>query len=348
MTTTAEELTGPAPLLEVRGLVKQFAIRRGAFGTATVHAVAGVDLQVRQGEVLSLVGESGSGKSTLGACVTGLLAPTEGSVLYDGAEVSLSRSGRRAFRRRVQPIFQDPRSSLDPRWPIERTIKEPLDAYGVGTAAERATRVSELMDLVGLPRHLARRLPRELSGGQQQRVAIAAALALEPELLVADEPVSALDVSVQAQILNLLAELRSYLNLAMLFISHDLSVVEHLSDRVAVMYLGRIVETGGVDEIFTTPRHPYTQALIESIPHADPGRPMSRIRLLGEIPSPVNPPSGCRFHPRCPVAIERCATDQPSQTTFELDHLAACHVASLARRSEPIPNPFRNNEEHLT
>jgi oligopeptide/dipeptide ABC transporter ATP-binding protein len=328
-----------APLLEVEGLVKRFPIRRGLIGSGSVHAVEGVDLHIRPGEVLSLVGESGSGKSTLGACVTGMSKPTAGRIRFAGEDVALaSRRGRAQFRRRVQPVFQDPRSSLDPRWPIERTIREPLDAYRVGSPADRTARVAELMDLVGLPRHLSARQPRELSGGQQQRVAIAAALALGPELLVADEPVSALDVSVQAQILNLLDELRNRLKLALLFIAHDLSVVEHLSDRVAVMYLGRIVETGPVERIFASPEHPYTRALIDAIPHADPGRKMSRIRLTGEIPSPVNPPSGCRFHPRCPVAIEQCRTVDPPQTHFDQTHSAACHVAAagLAQRTSTI------------
>ncbi|MCW2490881.1 MAG: hypothetical protein JWN47_245 [Frankiales bacterium] len=319
----------PVPLLEVEGLVKRFPIRRGLFGSGAVHAVEGVDLQIHAGEVLSLVGESGSGKSTLGMCVTGMSTPTAGRIRFAGEDVALaSRRGRADFRRRVQPVFQDPRSSLDPRWPIERTIREPLDAYRVGSSVERTARVAELMDLVGLPRHFASRQPRELSGGQQQRVAIAAALALRPELLVADEPVSALDVSVQAQILNLLDELRNRLKLALLFIAHDLSVVEHLSDRVAVMYLGRIVETGPVERIFSAPEHPYTRALIDAIPHADPGRKMSRIRLTGEIPSPVNPPSGCRFHPRCPVAVDRCSTEEPQDTQFDEGHSAACLVAA--------------------
>ena len=299
-----------------------------------------MDLTIHRGEVLSVVGESGSGKSTLGMCITGMSTPTAGRIRFDGQDVALSsRSTRSTFRRRVQPVFQDPRSSLDPRWPIERTIREPLDAYRVGTSTERAARVAELMDLVGLPRYLADRQPRELSGGQQQRVAIAAALALEPDLLVADEPVSALDVSVQAQILNLFAELRSRLNLALLFIAHDLAVVEHLSDRVAVMYLGRIVETGPVGKIFSAPRHPYTRALIDAIPYPDPGRKRSRIRLTGEIPSPVNPPSGCRFHPRCPVAIERCSMEDPAATQFDATHHAACHVAAaeLAPPTLTIP-----------
>jgi oligopeptide/dipeptide ABC transporter ATP-binding protein len=324
-------MTDKAPLLDVQGVVKRFPIRRGLFLSGSVHAVEGVDLTIGRGEVVSLVGESGSGKSTLGKCIIGMMRPTEGSIRFDGKEVEVSAKGARGdFRRRVQPVFQDPRSSLDPRWSVERTIREPLDAYRVGDDTQRSARVSELMDLVGLPRHFSDRRPREMSGGQQQRVAIAAALALEPDLLVADEPVSALDVSVQAQILNLLSELRSQLGLALLFIAHDLSVVEHISDRVEVMYLGRIVESGTVAQVFNDPRHPYTRALIDAIPRPDPSRRMSRIRLTGEIPSPINPPSGCRFHPRCPVAIPRCSTDDPIQTYFAPSHHAACHVAAEA------------------
>jgi len=284
------------------------------------------------------VGESGSGKSTLGRCITGMDAPTSGRIVFDGQDLSaLSGRERAAFRRRVQPVFQDPRSSLDPRWPIARTIREPLEANGIGSAADRAARVRELMDLVGLPAHFAQRRPAELSGGQQQRVAIAAALALEPDLLVADEPVSALDVSVQAQILNLLGQLRSQLGLALLFIAHDLSVVSHLSNRVAVMYLGRIVEVGTTDEVFDDPRHPYTKALIDAIPHADPGRPMRRTNLVGEIPSPVAPPSGCHFHTRCPVAIAQCSAQIPQPTPFSPTHRAACFVA--AANTPHVPSP---------
>jgi oligopeptide/dipeptide ABC transporter ATP-binding protein len=338
---TAGEQT--RPLLEVEGVVKRFPIRRGLFGAGSwVHAVEGVDLTVGRGEVVSLVGESGSGKSTLGRCVTGMSAPTAGRIRFDGEDITGPdrpgghRAARQSFRRRVQPVFQDPRGSLDPRWSVERTIREPLNAYRVGSPAERTARVRELMALVGLGRHLAERRPRELSGGQQQRVAIAAALALDPDLIVADEPVSALDVSVQAQILNLLDELRSELGVALLFIAHDLSVVEHISDRVAVMYLGRIVETGTVAEIFTQPRHPYTRALIDSIPRPDPGQRMSSVRLSGEIPSPVDPPSGCRFHPRCPVAVDRCATQEPPTVTFGPGHRADCLV--LAESASP-PKP---------
>ncbi|GGL99733.1 ABC transporter ATP-binding protein [Nakamurella endophytica] len=317
-----------APLLEVRGVVKTFPAG-GLLHRRVVHAVDGVDLHVRRGEVLSLVGESGSGKSTLGRCIAGMSAPDSGSILFDGQDVAaLDRAGRVEFRRRVQPVFQDPRASLDPRWPIARTIAEPLVANGMGAAAARDARVAELMSLVGLPRHLADRRPRELSGGQQQRVAIAAALALEPELLVADEPVSALDVSVQAQILNLLAELRERLGLALLFIAHDLGVVEYLSDRVAVMYLGRVVETGTVDDIFEQPQHPYTRALIDAIPHPDPQRRMTTARLAGEIPSPIAPPSGCHYHTRCPWAVDRCSVERPGQTPFGPTHEAACFVAA--------------------
>lgn len=317
-----------APLLEVKGIVKQFAAH-GTLRRRTVHAVDTVNFEIYPGQVLSLVGESGSGKSTLGRCIAGMVAPTAGQILFEGRDIaSLNRQERSTFRRRVQPVFQDPRSSLDPRWPVAKTIAEPLVANHLGTRSQQTDRVAELMNLVGLPAHLAQRRPRELSGGQQQRVAIAAALALGPDLLVADEPVSALDVSVQAQILNLLADLRQRLGVSLLFIAHDLAVVKFLSDRVAVMYLGRIVEVGTTDEIFNNPKHPYTQGLIESIPQPDPLEHSSGTSLAGEIPSPIDPPTGCHFHPRCPWAIDRCHQERPQDTKFSSTHRAACFVAA--------------------
>ncbi len=323
-------------LLEVRGIVKRFPVERGVLAArGHVHAVEGVDLEVRPGEVLAIVGESGSGKSTLARCILRLIDPTEGTVRFDGVDVTALRGKDLAsFRQRVQPVFQDPFSSLDPRWPIGRSIRESLDAYRIGTKAERAERVTDLLERVGLSGELAGRRPHELSGGQRQRVGIAAALAPKPQMLVADEPVSALDVSVQAQVLNLLARLQHELGLAVVFVAHDLAVVHHLAHRVAVMYLGRIVETGSRAQVFDDPRHPYTQALLEAIPHPDPDRRLNAPELAGEIPSPISPPPGCRFHTRCPVAIDRCRTDDPVLSAFGGGHLAACHVAR-ARLEEP-------------
>ncbi|MGZ8631831.1 MAG: ABC transporter ATP-binding protein [Actinomycetota bacterium] len=328
--------TANGPLLRVEGLVKHFPADRSLFGRdVVVHAVDGVNLEVHPGEVVAVVGESGSGKSTLARCVLRLVEPTAGRIHFDGTDVTgSSGNDLQRFRRRVQPVFQDPYSSLDPRWQVGRSIRESLDAYSIGTKQERAERVLELLELVGLDPSLAARRPHELSGGQRQRVGIAAALAPSPSLLVADEPVSALDVSVQAQVLNLLAELQRDLGLAMLFVAHDLAVVEHISHRIAVMYLGVIVETGPIDRVFRDPRHPYTQALLEAIPHPDPARWLRPAGLRGEIPSPVAPPAGCRFHTRCPVAIERCSTEIPGMTTFGTGHEAACHVAR-ARLEEP-------------
>jgi oligopeptide transport system ATP-binding protein len=318
-----------APILQVDGLVKHFATDRGLLSSgAVVHAVDGVDLEVRPGEVLAVVGESGSGKSTLARCVLRLIDPTAGRIVFDGRDVTRLR-GRElaAFRQQVQPVFQDPFSSIDPRWRVGRSIAETLDAFRIGTKAERRERVVDLLDRVGLDPSFARRHPHELSGGQRQRVGIAAALAPEPKLIVADEPVSALDVSVQAQVLNLLADLQRDLALAILFVAHDLAVVEHLSHRTAVMYLGAIVETGPTERVFRDPRHPYTKALLEAIPHPDPDRPLAGSALEGEIPSPIELPSGCRFRTRCPVAIERCAVEEPEMTVFGTGHTAACHVA---------------------
>ena len=324
------------PLLQLEGLVKRFPVRSGLWRRAAqLHAVEGVDLKVAPGEVLAVVGESGSGKTTLARCILRLLDPTAGRIVFDGVDVAGVR-GRdlERFRQRVQPVFQDPFSSLDPRWTVERSVREALDAHAVGTHEERAARVVHLLDRVGLSPSLAGRRPHELSGGQRQRVGIAAALAPAPDLIVADEPVSALDVSVQAQVLNLLSELQRDLGLAIVFVAHDLSVVEHISHRVAVMYLGRIVETGPTGAVFRDPRHPYTQALLEAIPLPDPSRPSRPPDLVGEIPSPISPPSGCRFHPRCPVAIARCTDDDPEMTDFGGGHVAACHVAR-ARLDRP-------------
>jgi oligopeptide/dipeptide ABC transporter ATP-binding protein len=318
-----------APLLEVRGLVKHFPAERGLLGgRAVVHAVDGVDLDVRPGEVLAVVGESGSGKSTLARCVLRLIEPTAGSIVFDGEDVMRIRGARLTrFRQRVQAVFQDPFSSLDPRWRVGRSVREALDAFGIGSGQERDVRVQELLDRVGLTPSLAERRPHELSGGQRQRVGIAAALAPAPDLIVADEPVSALDVSVQAQVLNLLAELQRDLGLAIVFVAHDLAVVEHISHRVAVMYLGKVVELGSTEQVFHDPQHPYTKALLEAIPRADPSRRVRVAGLEGEIPSPITPPSGCRFHTRCPVAIDVCRTEEPAFTRFDDGHLAACHVA---------------------
>jgi oligopeptide/dipeptide ABC transporter ATP-binding protein len=308
------------PLLSVEGLEVTFRVA----GRRQLRAVNGVDLTVERGEVVALVGESGSGKTTLGRCVLGLQAPTSGTVRLAGASIEAD------VHRLVQPVFQDPYSSLDPRWPARRTIREALDAQRIGTPAEREARVDQLLAQVGLQLELGGRRPRSLSGGQRQRVAIAAALAPGPRLIVADEPVSALDMLVQAQILNLIERLREELGLAILFITHDLAVVSHLADRVAVMYLGRIVEQGTVGEVFTSPRHPYTRALLDAHPPADPSQPFAPPRLPGEIPDPIDPPSGCAFHPRCPLAIERCRIERPDHTDFGGLQSAACHVAAAS------------------
>lgn len=324
------------PLLRVEGLVKRFPVHSGMFRRgAQLHAVEGVSLDVAPGEVLAVVGESGSGKSTLARCILRLIDPTAGRVVFDGEDVT-AMTGRslNAFRQRVQPVFQDPFSSLDPRWTVGRSVREALDAHAIGTKNERDARVADLLDRVGLSPALAVRRPHELSGGQRQRVGIAAALAPSPALIVADEPVSALDVSVQAQVLNLLSDLQRDLQLAILFVAHDLSVVEHISHRVAVMYLGRIVETGATEDVFRDPQHPYTQALLAAIPLPDPSQRLRAPELRGEIPSPISPPSGCRFHTRCPVAIARCAEEDPEMTDFGGGHQAACHIAR-ARREQP-------------
>ena len=324
---------GAQPLLQVTGLVKRFRARQTAgermsFRSAQ-HAVAvdGVSFSVAKGETLGLVGESGSGKTTVARTILRLLDPDEGSIIFDGVDIAgLSRSELQAVRRQMQMVFQDPYSSLNPRMKVGSAIAEPALVHGVIQRSAAAQHVEEMLELVGLPPSAAERYPRQLSGGQRQRIAIARALSARPSVLIADEPVSALDVSVQAQILNLLARLLQELDLTMVFIAHQLSVVRHISDRVAIMYLGRIVETGPTGLVFDAPQHPYTRALLDAAPHPDPSRRHTRVAVRGDIPSPFDIPSGCRFRTRCPFAIEHCAIEDPALRTVEQRHLAACHV----------------------
>jgi len=320
-------------LAEVRDLSVWFPVGHGR----TVRAVDGVSLQVRRGETLGLVGESGSGKSTTGLALLRLVNPTSGHVVVDGEDVTgWNRRRLRALRRRVAMVFQDPQASLDPRATVGASIAEPLVVHGLARSGKaQRQRVRELLDLVQLSPELAVRHPHELSGGQRQRVGIARALAGEPELVVLDEPIASLDVSVQAQIMNLLHELQERLGLTYLFISHDLAAVEHMSHRVAVMYLGRVVETGDPRAIYRAPAHPYTTALLSAVPGADPEteRQRHRIVLAGDIPSPVDPPSGCRFRTRCPAAREECATTEPALEDVTPDQRAACLFAPDAARS---------------
>jgi oligopeptide/dipeptide ABC transporter ATP-binding protein len=318
------------PLLEVLDLVKHFPIRRGIFGheTGQVRAVDGVSFDVRQGETLGLVGESGCGKTTTGRCILRLIEPTSGTVRFDGQDITrLSRRDLRPLRRQMQVVFQDPYSSLNPRLTVGSMLGEALEIHGLARGAKARTRVAELLELVGLSPDHARRYPHEFSGGQRQRIGVARALAVEPRLIVADEPVSALDVSIQAQILNLLQDLQSRMGLTYLFVAHDLSVIEHVSDRVAVMYLGRIVELAGAEALYRAPRHPYTLSLLSAIPVPDPGRRRSRIVLQGDVPSPARPPAGCTFHPRCPMARERCSREGPALREVAPGHVSACHFA---------------------
>jgi len=314
-------------LLEIEGMVKHYPAGGLTGGwRQVVRAVDGVNLVVAPGEVLGLVGESGCGKSTLGRLAVGLEDPTAGCVRFLGREIS-SRSGKelRAARQHMQIIFQDPTASLDPRWPVGSLIAEPLLNYRVGTKADRARRVGELMELVGLEPLHASSYPHELSGGQRQRVSIPRALALNPSLIVCDEPVSSLDVSIRAQILNLLRDLKESMGLAYLFISHDLAAVSYLSDRVAVMYLGKIVEVVQTEQLLKDARHPYTGALLAAVPDASPGRGLPEAPLVGEPPDPRSPPSGCRFHPRCPGAAEVCGSEEPTLAAIGAEHQVACH-----------------------
>jgi len=323
----------PEPLLEVRGLAMHFPLRRSAAARVRrdppelLRAVDGVDLEVARGETLGLVGESGCGKSTLGRCLVGLYEPTAGELRFAGRPLGTKRE--RAERRRIQMVFQDPYSSLNPRMTVRQTLAELLRAHRMVPKESIDARCRELLDLVGLGPRALDAYPRQFSGGQRQRISIARALALEPELLIADEPVSALDVSVQATVLNLLAELREKLGLAMLLIAHNLAVVRHVCDRVAVMYLGRIVEVADGQELFGNPRHPYTQGLLKAVPHLVPGRRSTSVGVAGDPPSPVDLPNGCRFHPRCPLAQPVCHADDPELASGPppLPHVAACHFA---------------------
>jgi len=327
------------PLLQVNDLKKHFTVRSGILGTkaSTVHAVDGVSFTINKGETLALVGESGCGKSTVGRCILRLLDVTEGQVVLDGRRIDeLSAGSLRPLRRRVQVVFQDPFSSLNPRLRVRDILAEPMRNYGLAKSrADLGARVERLMEIVRLPKDALSRWPHEFSGGQRQRIGIARALATEPDLIVCDEAVSALDVSVKAQIVNLLQDLQRELGLALLFISHDLAIVEHLTQRVAVMYLGKIVELGPKRQIFASPRHPYTQALLSAVPVPDPGAARRRIILKGDVPSPVNPPSGCRFHTRCPYAFDRCRMEEPQLLPSAAGHFSACHLSELPTAPTP-------------
>jgi len=319
---------GSEQLLVVKNLVKHFPVRGGFLQRIQgwVQAVDDVSFTVNEGETLSLVGESGCGKTTVGRSILRLIEPTSGSVTFEGTDLlSLSQGELKEYRRNIQIIFQDPYSSLDPRKTIEESVAEGLKIHGVGTAKKRHEMVLDMLEQVGLEDYHAQRYPHQFSGGQRQRVGIARALSLRPKFVVADEPVSALDVSIQAQVLNLLRELQSKLGLTYLFIAHNLSVVEHISDRVAVMYLGKIVEIAPTKELFGNPLHPYTQALLSAVPVPDPRRRKERIILEGDVPSPLNPPSGCRFHPRCPQRMDEiCPLQQPTMLEHNPGHWVSC------------------------
>jgi oligopeptide/dipeptide ABC transporter ATP-binding protein len=317
------------PIIEVAGLKKHFALNSGLFArnAAMVKAVDGVSFAINPGETLCLVGESGCGKSTVGKLLLRLIEPSEGTIRLDGADIThLSIGDMRPHRKRMQMVFQDPYASLNPRMPAGKIVAEPLENYSDITPGERETRVAELFDKVGLRADAMKRFPFEFSGGQRQRLGIARALALNPAVIIADEPVSALDVSVQAQVLNLMMDLQEEMGLAYLFVSHDLGVVEHIGHRVAVMYLGKIVEIASKDALFETPLHPYTQALMAAAPIADPHMKRERIVLQGDVPSPINPPTGCAFHTRCPHAFERCKMETPVLKAAADARQVACHL----------------------
>jgi peptide/nickel transport system ATP-binding protein/oligopeptide transport system ATP-binding protein len=324
------------PLLRIRGLRTYFPVRRGILQRTVghVHAVDGVDLDIAPGETVGLVGESGCGKSTLGRTVVGLVPSTAGEIWFQGKPLSTDNGFRsKRVHREMQIIFQDPFGSLDPRMRVRETVGEGLTIHGIGDRHDRGKRVAEILARVGLRPEAADHFPHEFSGGQRQRIGIARALIVQPQFVVADEPVSALDVSIQSQVLNLLVELKREFHLTYLFVAHNLAVVGYISDRIAVMYLGKIVELGPARELFAHPQHPYTMALISAIPQPVPGQTHDRIILTGDVPSPVNPPSGCRFRTRCPIAQAICAEVEPPLTAKREGHVAACHFAGTPIRT---------------
>jgi oligopeptide/dipeptide ABC transporter ATP-binding protein len=336
------------PLLSVRGLVKHFPVKKGLLQRTVgqVHAVDGVSFDIGHGETLGLVGESGCGKSTAGKAILKLIEPTAGEIRVHGKRIDgLSRSAMRPWRRQLQVVFQDPYSSLNPRLSVRDIIAEPLVNYGISAGGALDQRVADLALKVGLREDALARYPHEFSGGQRQRIGIARALALQPSLIVCDEPVSALDVSVQAQVINLLGDLQQEFGLSYLFVAHDLAVVEHISHRIAVMYLGKIVELADKAALFARPQHPYTEALLSAVPLPDPEAAKKRIILKGDVPSPINPPSGCRFHTRCPYAFARCSKEEPDMREVFPGHHVACHLrdaptAGVAPRARFAATPI--------
>ena len=349
---------GNAPLIEVKNLKKYFPIRKGVLQreVARVHAVDDVSFAVNEGETIGLVGESGCGKSTLGRCIVRLLEPTEGDVVFQGRSIGkLGARSLRPLRRQMQMVFQDPYASLNPRKRVGTIVSDPLRIHRIGDRKERKKQVEELLEAVGLSPEHYNRFPHEFSGGQRQRIGVARALALRPKLVVADEPVSALDVSIQAQMINLLEELQDEFRLTYVFIAHDLGVVRHVSDRIAVMYLGRIMELSPAEELYERPIMPYTEALLSAVPIPDPDLSDQRERIVleGDVPSPINPPSGCRFHPRCRYATEICSQVDPPLADYGNGHLAACHhplnvdKATLARVTVSAASPAETDETAL-